>query len=198
MIFEYFMTSLRRSLALAAVLALSVGTAMADPSLNIIRMQAPIAESSSWAATSPLLSAWASSGAAYNCSNWSPSPSAVAQGQTFSQTATDCQQEQQRTSQPRELNSKTQAIRNVGAASIESKTVGASLTRSAVGTQAAPVILAKEGGSFTLASAATVRYGLQGGSAYFQKYFEPGSYACSSAVFGGDPAGGWAKLCFIP
>jgi hypothetical protein len=39
---------------------------------------------------------WADSGAKYACANWSPSPATIPMGQNFTQTATDCKQNQTR------------------------------------------------------------------------------------------------------
>lgn len=43
------------------------------------------------------LGSWTDSGAKYGCTNWSPSPATVPMGQNFTQTATDCKQNQSRT-----------------------------------------------------------------------------------------------------
>jgi hypothetical protein len=43
------------------------------------------------------LGSWTNSGAKYGCTNWSPAPSTVTIGQSFTQTAADCEQDQTRT-----------------------------------------------------------------------------------------------------
>ena len=88
-----------------------------------------------WAATTPTYSAWANNGAVTSCSNWSPATSTVTVGQSFTQTATDCNQAQTRTRQDREQETTTKAIRNKGVAVTETQTIAASSTRSAIGTQ---------------------------------------------------------------
>jgi len=93
-----------------------------------------------WVATTPIYSAWANSGAVTSCSNWSPDPSTVSAGQSFTQTATNCSQAQTRTRQDREQETTTKAIRNKGSAVTETQTVVASSTRTATGTKpTAPV-----------------------------------------------------------
>ncbi|MDV8122747.1 hypothetical protein R4K50_31930, partial [Pseudomonas aeruginosa] len=43
-----------------------------------------------WVATTPTYTAWVNSGSITACTNWSPAPSTVTVGQSFTQTATDC------------------------------------------------------------------------------------------------------------
>lgn len=88
-----------------------------------------------WVAITSTYTAWANSGAVTSCSNWSPSPSTVASGQSFTQKATNCSQAQTRTRQDREQETTTEAIRNKGSAVAESQSIAASSTRSAVGTK---------------------------------------------------------------
>ena len=88
-----------------------------------------------WVATTSTYTAWANSGVVTSCSNWSPDPSTVASGQSFTQTATNCSQAQTRTRQDREQETTTKAIRNKGSAVAESQSIAASSTRSAVGTK---------------------------------------------------------------
>ncbi|MDT8925143.1 hypothetical protein RBE51_20335 [Pseudomonas taiwanensis] len=88
-----------------------------------------------WLATTSTYTAWTNSGAVASCSNWSPATSAITVGSAFTQTATDCDQKQTRTRQDREQESTTKAIRNKGAAVIETQTIKASSTRSAIGTK---------------------------------------------------------------
>lgn len=87
-----------------------------------------------WVAAASTYTAWTNSGAVTSCSNWSPAPSTVAVGQTFTQTATDCQQAQTRTRQDREQETTTKAYRNKGAAVTETQSIAATSTRSAAGT----------------------------------------------------------------
>jgi len=88
-----------------------------------------------WQPTDPTYTAWTNSGAVYACSNWSPAPSTVTIGQAFTQTATDCKQDQTRTRQERERESTTGEIRNAGAPVTETRTITADATRQAAGTK---------------------------------------------------------------
>lgn len=88
-----------------------------------------------WAATTPTYTAWTNSGSVTGCSNWSPATSTVTVGQSFTQTATDCQQAQTRSRQDREQESTTGAFRNVGSVVTESQSITASSTRTATGTK---------------------------------------------------------------
>lgn len=106
---------------------------------NIIRMKAPIItvepaiNLGAWESWQDIVGEWASAGEVTNCSNWTPSPSTVNDGQTFTQTANDCQQTQQRSIQSTERNTQTLAIRNAGTPIIETRVVQASSSRSATG-----------------------------------------------------------------
>jgi len=88
-----------------------------------------------WAATTPTYTSWVNSGAVYGCTNWSPATSTVTIGQAFTQTATDCSQNQTRTRQDREAETTTGEIRNVGTPVTETRTIAASSTRQATGTK---------------------------------------------------------------
>lgn len=105
---------------------------------NIIRASAPVAYKpiENWSPIEPLFSDWANLGAVKNCTNWSPDPSFIAEGTSFAQTATDCQQEQTRTRQEREQESTSLVVRDNGAPTTETRTVSATSTRSAIGTDA--------------------------------------------------------------
>jgi len=107
---------------------------------NIIRMQAPIQggsieQADSWLPWTDEISDWAAVGTPTLCSNWAPLANTVAVGASFTQTATDCQQLQQRTIQPTERNDKTLVVRNAGTPTVETKTVTVSATQTVVGTQ---------------------------------------------------------------
>ena len=89
-----------------------------------------------WVATTPVYTSWVNSGGIYGCSNWSPATSTVTSGQTFTQTATDCKQDQTRTRQDREQETTTLAIRNAGSLVTENQTLtNQSNTRTATGTK---------------------------------------------------------------
>lgn len=89
-----------------------------------------------WIATSSTYSSWTNSSGVYNCSNWSPDPSTVNAGQTYTQTATNCYVNQTRTRQDRQYETGSGQYRNIGAAVTESQIVGGqSSTRTATGTR---------------------------------------------------------------
>jgi len=88
-----------------------------------------------WQATDPTYTAWANAGAVYGCTNWSPAPETVTIGQAFTQTATDCKQDQTRSRQERQRETTTGEIRNVGVPVTETRTIAASSTRQAQGTK---------------------------------------------------------------
>jgi hypothetical protein len=89
-----------------------------------------------WVATTPVYTSWVNSGGIYGCSNWSPATSTVTSGQTFTQTATDCEQDQTRTRQNREQETTTLVYRNVGGLITENQTLtNQNSSRSATGTK---------------------------------------------------------------
>jgi hypothetical protein len=88
-----------------------------------------------WSATTSTYTTWTNNGALTSCSNWSPAPSTVTVGTSYTQTATDCQQPQIRSKQDREQETTTLAIRNKGVAVTESQSITASSTRTATGTK---------------------------------------------------------------
>lgn len=90
----------------------------------------------SWIDTDPVYTTWINSGVLYGCSNWSPAPSTVNSGVSFTQTATDCSQNQTRDRQNREQETTTLAIRNNGSVIVENQTLtNMNNTRSAIGTK---------------------------------------------------------------
>ncbi|MFK4135887.1 hypothetical protein ACI2KR_26930 [Pseudomonas luteola] len=86
-----------------------------------------------WVDIAPELSSWHDVDSAYNCSNWSPSPSTVGKGIAFTQKATDCLQKQERSVQPLHQDSRTGKIENNGNAYIESRVITVSQERPATG-----------------------------------------------------------------
>ncbi|MDU8350299.1 hypothetical protein RYA05_00135 [Pseudomonas syringae pv. actinidiae] len=81
-----------------------------------------------WAATSPVYSAWANSSEIGGCSAWAPSPSNYTTRTQFTQTGTGCSVSQTRSRQDQEKETTTGAIRNKGAIATESQTVGGQTT----------------------------------------------------------------------
>jgi hypothetical protein len=98
-----------------------------------------------WVATTPTYMAWTNSGALYGCTNWTPDPSTVNSGTTFTQNATNCNQAQTRTRQDREQETTTSEIRNVGVEVTENQTlINQANSRSAIGTKVTAVCLYDE------------------------------------------------------
>ena len=94
-----------------------------------------------WVATTPTYTAWVNSGALYGCT-WTPDPSTVNSGVSFTQNATNCSQNQTRNRQNREQETTTLAIRNTGAVIVENQTLtNQSNSRSSVGTKINKVCL---------------------------------------------------------
>lgn len=67
----------------------------------------------SWVSIAPVVTAWTNSGSAYNCT-WTPDSNNYLPSQSVDQTGINCKQKQVSTSQAREQNDSTLAIRNVG------------------------------------------------------------------------------------
>lgn len=76
-----------------------------------------------WEKYASLYTSWVDSGTPYGCLNWTPLASTVADGQTFEQSSTECNQKQTRNAQDREKNKTTQEIRNVGKSYVEEKVI---------------------------------------------------------------------------
>jgi hypothetical protein len=110
-------------------------TVTENQSVTVSSTRAAGGTKETWAATTPTYTSWTNNGALTSCSNWSPSPTTVTIGQSFTQTATDCQQAQTRSRQDREKESTTGAFRNVGSAVTESQSIAASSTRTSTGTK---------------------------------------------------------------
>jgi hypothetical protein len=102
---------------------------------NQINTRNAVGTMETWVAATPVYTSWVNSGGIYGCSNWSPSPSTVPRGKTFTQTATDCEQDQTRTRQNREQETTTLVYRNVGGLITENQTLtNQNSSRSATGT----------------------------------------------------------------
>lgn len=96
--------------------------------------QNPALPTENWQPHTPEYSVWVDNGPVSGCTNWAPATSTVLLGQVFTQTATDCNQEQTRTKQETEMDLVTLTIRNVGAPTIESQIITISATRTVNGT----------------------------------------------------------------
>lgn len=100
-----------------------------------IPIEATFKDTSVWEKSTSSYGTWTNSGNPYNCSNWTPAASTIQMGESFEQTATDCSQKQTRTIQEREINKKTQEVRNVGISYSEEKTIGNTISKqTALGT----------------------------------------------------------------
>lgn len=110
-------------------------TVTENQSVTISSTRAAVGTKETWAATTPTYTTWVNNGAVTSCSNWSPSPTTVTIGQSFTQTATDCKQSQTRNKQDREQESTTLEIRNKGIAITENQIVSATSTRASTGTK---------------------------------------------------------------
>lgn len=126
---------MNKIIPLAVAVSLFSASVMAE---NIIRASVPVAykPNENWAPIEPTFTDWANLGSPQNCTDWSPLPSFISEGVSFTQTATDCQQEQTRTRQEREQEATSLVVRDSGAPTTETRTVSAISTRSAIGTDA--------------------------------------------------------------
>jgi hypothetical protein len=86
-----------------------------------------------WIATTPRYGDWTNVGDLHACSNWSPSTSSQGKGLTFIQTATDCQQDQERSAQGRKKNKVTGEIVDNGAPYTDRRSIDGTSTRDAIG-----------------------------------------------------------------
>ena len=88
----------------------------------------------SWEKTDTQYGPWENVGEPYGCSNWSPSTSTIGKGISFTQSATDCNQDQSRWAIDYEINTANGDIRPVGELYLENRIESSSSERDAVGT----------------------------------------------------------------
>lgn len=86
-----------------------------------------------WIPTNPVIGEWENIGNIYDCNNWSPLASDITAGQSFIQTATDCQQSQSRNYQEREIDESSGNIRNVGESLTQTQIITTIDTRNMIG-----------------------------------------------------------------
>lgn len=86
-----------------------------------------------WSAEQPILGPWVNTGSVYDCSNWTPNPSTITVNMPFTQTATDCKQNQEQTAQDREIDSVSGTVRNSGDPYVNTQYITVGNTRPAVG-----------------------------------------------------------------
>lgn len=112
--------------------------------ITVSDSQQSIGSLETWVASTPEYTEWVNNGVVTNCTNWTPAATTVTAGQSFPQTATDCQQAQTRSRQDREQETTTGAYRYVGNEVIESKNITASSTQNAVGTKSSCIYSATD------------------------------------------------------
>ncbi|WP_236166499.1 hypothetical protein [Pseudomonas juntendi] len=86
-----------------------------------------------WQPAEPLYGEWVNNGAVYGCSNWAPAPTSMLKDEPYTQTATDCKQDQTTTKQEREQEATTFAFRDIGPLITISKTITVVSSRAATG-----------------------------------------------------------------
>jgi hypothetical protein len=130
-----------KNLSLLATALITLHIATAAQAGNIIRANAPVIESKretpsgTWLSAEPSYGDWSNNGSVYGCSNWSPDPSGVVVNTAFTQTATDCQQDQVRTVQAREVEQSSGIYRDVGQPTQELRIISTTAQRQAVGSK---------------------------------------------------------------
>lgn len=103
--------------------------------VNTIGTRESTGNKEQWLATTPIYTEWVGNGEITNCTNWSPSTDTVTKNQTFTQIATDCNQNQTRTRQDREIGQYTNEIKNIGSPILETRIGFATSQREAIGTK---------------------------------------------------------------
>ena len=89
---------------------------------------------SNWSNAPTVYGEWIDQGQPYDCNNWFPADSTVPMDETFTQTATDCSQDQTRTAQDQEVETISGIVRDKGSPYNQQRTITASSTRDSVGT----------------------------------------------------------------
>lgn len=110
------------------------------------------------------LGVWANNGAAYECSNWSPDPSTVNSGQSFTQTATDCKQNQSRTRSESYVDHKTGSTVAVSVPNETQTLTSQTSTRTATGTKVTAITPSIS--SFSMTSVIYLECGMQYGGQF--------------------------------
>lgn len=103
---------------------------------NEIRMVAPVSKPAAiWVEASPRVSDWSNTSDPLVCTTWNPNVTSVNEGVSFTQTAVDCLQNQERSIQAREQDKISLRYRNKGAPALEPRTLTVTATRNAFGTR---------------------------------------------------------------
>jgi hypothetical protein len=87
-----------------------------------------------WKDSGDRIEDWQNVGAYYQCTNWSPSTATIGKGISFTQTATDCQQNQERMIYPQQKDSRTGKIQDIpGAEYKDARVISTTHTQDEVG-----------------------------------------------------------------
>lgn len=108
------------------------GGHLPNNSINITP-RTPSLPNETWIPYDTEYTAWVNQDEPYNCTNWTPNESSVITGEFFTQTATDCKQNQTRLVQEREQETTTMIIRNKGISTIDSNIILVESSRQATG-----------------------------------------------------------------
>lgn len=131
---------------LTSLTALAISTAQAGFIIKIPLEQAQggqlpngsIRITSNWSNAPTVYGEWIDQGQPYDCNNWFPADSTVPMDETFTQTATDCIQDQTRTAQDQEVETISGIVRDKGSPYNQQRTNDAFSTRDSVGTLMSP------------------------------------------------------------
>jgi hypothetical protein len=131
-----------RKITIATLATLMLGTAQADYTLKFPLEQAQggtlpngsIRITSNWSNAQTVYGEWLDQGHPYDCTNWSPDPSTITKDEEFTQTATDCSQDQTRTAQDQEVETISGNVRDKGEPYTQSRTITVSSIRDSIGT----------------------------------------------------------------
>ena len=131
-----------KKITIATLAALMLGTVQADYTIKQPLEQnqggslpnGSIRITSNWSNAPTVYGEWLDQGHPYDCTNWSPDASTITIGETFTQTATDCSQDQTRTAQDREVETISGVVRDKAEPYTQSRTIIVSSTRDSVGT----------------------------------------------------------------
>ena len=129
-------------LAISILVATATGTATAEYTVKVpLELNqggnlpnGSIRITSNWSNAPTVYGEWIDQEQPYDCNNWFPADSTVPFGETFTQTATDCSQDQTRTAQDQEVETISGIVRDKGESYTQSRTITVSSTRDSIGT----------------------------------------------------------------
>lgn len=90
-----------------------------------------------WESTSPIEGSWNNVNQPYGCTNWTPAATSKPLGEQFTQTATDCKQDQERQVQLRSIEKNSGKIKIIETITENRTNTGQTSTKLATGTQPA-------------------------------------------------------------